>query len=416
MQSFGLTSFRGADSFAGFSGFSSLRKNGGLTMRRQVVWLLFLLPSVCAQAAQLGNEEELLSLEAHGFVSQGFLYTTHQNNYLARTKIGSFEMTEVGLNFTKPITDKLRMGIQLFARDLGPLGNYDITADWFYLDYRWQDWLGLRVGRVKLPFGLYNEVNDVDSARVPILLPQSMYPIRSRDYLLAQNGGEIYGRYSLGKGGTLDYRGYAGAIFLEASPGATQPAEFNTTYVLGSRVMWETPLDGLRVGGSVQALELYARYAPSAAVPAPITLRIPALLWVGSLEYAAHDWLIAAEYGRWYVRYLSSNQAIFADVTDPVTSERAHLMVSYRVTAWFQPGVYYSMMFPNIATRFGRHNQQHDVAATARFDINNHWLVKLEAHYMNGTADLQTSLNDNRPLSTLANDWVLLMVKTTAHF
>ena len=29
---------------------------------------------------------------------------------------------------------------------------------------------------------------------------------------------------------------------------------------------------------------------------------------------------------------------------------------------------------------------QHDVAATLRFDINSHWLVKLEGHYMTGTA------------------------------
>ena len=57
-------------------------------------------------------------------------------------------------------------------------------------DYRFKDWLGIRAGRVKIPFGLYNDSSDVDSARVPILLPQSLYPTLNRDFLLAQTGGQ----------------------------------------------------------------------------------------------------------------------------------------------------------------------------------------------------------------------------------
>lgn len=388
----------------------------GLRRHGIAVFAFFTLIST-AQAAQLGNEEDLLSLQVHAFASQGFIYSSHQNNYLARSRTGSFEFSEIGLNFTKPLTDKLRLGLQLFARDLGPLGDYKITADWFYIDYRWQDWLGFRAGRVKLPFGLYNDINDVDSARVPILLPQSVYPTRNRDYLLAQTGGELYGRFRLGDAGALDYRVYGGTIFLDLTPqpGSTATIlEFTTPFIVGARLLWETPIEGLRLGGSVQALELYlkASFAPPTGV---ITASIPVFLFVGSIEYAAHDLLVAAEYSRWYAG-LRTDSAVVPSQTEPTISERAHVMLSYRLNDWFQPGVYYSMLFPNIARRFGRQNQQHDVAATARFDINNNWLVKLEAHYMNGTADLQTALNDNRPLSTLANDWLLVMVKTTAHF
>ena len=47
-------------------------------------------------------------------------------------------------------------------------GDYVLNswADWFDLDYRWKDWLGLRAGRVKLPYGLYNDTSDIDAARV----------------------------------------------------------------------------------------------------------------------------------------------------------------------------------------------------------------------------------------------------------
>jgi hypothetical protein len=59
---------------------------------------------------------------------------------------------------------------------------------------------------------------------------------------------------------------------------------------------------------------------------------------------------------------------------------------------------------------------QHDVALTVRFDLSRFWLIKLETHYMHGTAGLSSSLNDNRPLSALTADWALFAVKTTAFF
>ena len=63
------------------------------------------------------------------------------------------------------MTSALRAGMQLFSRALGPRGNYAATFDWYYLDWHRWDAFGVRAGRVKLPFGLYNEQNDFDPAR-----------------------------------------------------------------------------------------------------------------------------------------------------------------------------------------------------------------------------------------------------------
>ncbi|HEY0707179.1 MAG TPA: hypothetical protein VGG33_10290, partial [Polyangia bacterium] len=198
------------------------------------------------------EQTDSLPLEFHGFVSQGFLKSTG-NHYLARSKRGSFEFNEVGLNFTKVINDRLRTGLQLFARDVGEIGNYTARIDWFYLDYRIADWLGFRAGRTKLPFGLYNELSDIDSARVPALLPQSVYSIRNRDYLLAQTGAELYGWTPLGSFGALEYRLYFGTVFVDpdtSSSAAIRIDRLDIPYLGGVRVMWETPLPGLRVGAS----------------------------------------------------------------------------------------------------------------------------------------------------------------------
>ncbi len=391
---------------------------------RRSSWVVFLvlvlalvLGSGRAHAIELGRPGEPLTVHAHGFVSQGFILTT-KNQYLAKSRKGSFEFTEVGLNFTVPLTDKLRTGVQLFSRDLGPIGNYNLKADWFYLDYRFEDWLGFRAGRVKIPFGLYNEVNDIDAARVPILLPQSIYSLASRDFLFAQTGAELYGRIDLKKAGALEYRHYAGTIFLsldEQSSISVRVAGIEVPFVAGQRLLWETPIEGLRVAGSMQALKIDGHFV---YLNQPVSLTIPAFLWAASAEYAIRDALLSAEYSRQHagISISDTNVIPLPQEAQEVVSERAYVMGSYRFGKVFQPGAYYSIAYPDMRRRNGPSASQHDVALTLRFDLNEWWLLKLEGHFMSGTAGLSSALNDNTPLDSLQRRWGIFLAKTTVHF
>jgi hypothetical protein len=367
-----------------------------------------------AGAAELELPGLLAPLQIHGFVSQGFLLTS-DNNYLADSSRGSFEFSEVGVNITLPATDRLTLGVQVFTRKLGPIGDYRGSLDWYYLDYHWRDWLGFRAGRVKLPFGLYNDSSDIDSARTAVLLPQSIYPAQNRDFLLAQTGAEIYGYRTVGAAGALDYRFYAGTIFLDVTNQPTSPitvVDLDVPYVAGGRVLW-LPFDGLRLGGSLQFLRLDTHLLTSATT-SPVLVRIPAALWVASAEYTVRDFLFAAEYSRWLVTTQSSNTSVFPESSS--TSERAYALASYRVNSWLQVGSYYSRLVPNVDRRVYPAGIQHDFALTLRFDVNRYWLIKAEGHYMRGTAGLSASLNGSLPLSALEPDWALLAIKTTAYF
>ncbi len=345
-------------------------------------------------------------IQTHGFVSQGALLSS-DNNYLAKTERGSLQFTEAGINFTKQLDDSVSAGIQLFARDLGPQGSYAANFDWLYLDYHWKDWLGLRAGRVKLPFGLYNDTSDIDAVQPVVLLPQSIYPATNREFLLAQTGLELYGYAPMGDAGALDYHAYLGTLYLSLDDTTATIDAIDVPYIAGGRVLWETPLDGLRVAASVLAAELDGTYTMTGMTS---SFSLKAQEWLGSLEYVNDKFLFAAEYGR------TRSTTDLAGFAYRSTAEHMYGMASYHAKPWLQTTLYYSLLYPDIDERSGPANHQHDAALCLRFDITSHWLFKLEGHFMRGTAALSSELNGNQPLADLVNQWWLLAAKTTVYF
>jgi hypothetical protein len=383
--------------------------------------LLFAAPTA-ARAENASDADEIApNFVAHGFVSQGAILSTG-NNYLAKSKRGSLEFSDLGVNFTSQPTDRLRIGLQLFSRDLGPTGNYSTKADWYYLDYRLRDWFGIRAGRVKVPLGFFNDNSDVDAAHVPILLPQSIYPIADRDFLLAQTGVEVYGYVDLRRGGALEYRAYAGTIYLPLAslPGAS---EIDVPYLVGGRVIWETPAPGLRIAASGQALRLNVKLplpgTGTMPMATPAALGFDVQIGVASIEYVHRDLTLVGELSEWRVDLDAATVALSPTSKKVTVSERAYLLGHYHVNRWFWPGAYYSVLFPDEAKATftgASQDMQHDVAGTLRFDINARWLVKLEGHWMHGTADVDRALNGNAMLGTLTRDWAVFLAKTTAYF
>src|SRR5262245_3610331 len=261
-------------------------------------WGAALIAAMAGPALADDAASDETPLQVHGFASQGALLTS-DNNYLAHTERGSLEFTEVGINFTKTLDDRLSAGLQLFARDLGPDGTYSAKFDWLYLDYRWKDWLGVRAGRVKLPYGLYNDTSDIDAAQPVILLPQGVYPAINRDFLLAQTGIELNGYYSIGSAGPLDYYAYLGSLYPSIpETSALRINELDVPYIVGGRVLWETPIEGLRAGASVLNGQIQGSFTASVeSMSSTVSFESRATNWLSSVEYVNGDILLAAEYG-----------------------------------------------------------------------------------------------------------------------
>jgi hypothetical protein len=205
-------------------------------------------------------------VEIHGFASQGFVYTNDNNWLTMNTSEGSAAFTDFGLNVSTNVTGKLRVGAQLYDRNLGQLGQYHPSLDWAVADYRFKNWFGIRGGKVKTTLGLYTDTQDLDFLRVFALLPQSMYPTDIRDATIAHTGGDVYGTLTLHhRLGDLSYTAYAGHRSDSLHSGiaylATQYKFYYSSYgglQYGGDLRWKTPLKGLLMGASRMGEDLGA--------------------------------------------------------------------------------------------------------------------------------------------------------------
>ncbi len=353
--------------------------------------------------------------EFHGFISPAALKSS-ANDYLAKSHRGSFELTEAALNATEVFSPSLRMGAQIFSSQIGSQGGFETEFDWYYLDWHRYSWLGLRAGRVKVPFGLFNELSDYDPGRLTVLLPQSVYPLISRNFLLSATGLDLYGRREIGPAGALAYSLVGGTIYVPLPEGAPPGWTVDVPWMADGRLLWETPLDGLTFGASVLGAQAIA---DTVAQGKMTHVDLHALLWLASVEYLRGRLRLDAEYGRWNVRtFVTPPQKLSNVPTGMLISERYYVQGAWRFTDDLEAGLYYAGLFSDIFHRTTPGSFQHDVALSFRYDLTMHWLVKLELHYLHGTAGLQAALNGvgNGDLGKLTQDWGLVLVRTTAYF
>lgn len=391
-------------------------------------------------------------VQIHGFLSQGFLQTD-ENNYLAETKDGTFQFNEFGINFSTELTDNLRVGVQFFGRDLGPEGNDEVKLDWAFMDYRWKDWMGLRIGKMKLDYALYNETREMDMLRTTVMLPQSIYAELWRDSFATIKGVGIYGTVPAALAGSFAYSAQIGVLPLSDEGGFAAAMEdslsaykldvtkMDSDYMYTLNLTWNTPLKGLRakyswyelqgfsVSGKVSGLIPYdlnrdGVISPGEGLPiSQMSYDTPVFrgYFVG-LEYTIGDFILAGEFtdGDFNSRI---NLGYGNMARPPLPSRGWYVSGSYRFNELFSAAVTYSDYIPNMYDEDG--NQQvragnNDFEAwlktwtlSTRFDFNDNWLLKLEASWNDGFGAYDSMAN--KP-GDLEQYWWLFAAKATVSF
>lgn len=374
------------------------------------------------------------NIEMHGFVSQGFLKSS-DNDYLGRSKEGSLEFNEIGVNFAVFVMSDLRFGVQFFSSDLGDSGNNEFKIDWALMDYSYKNWLGLRAGKIKLPFGLYNRKRDADMLRTSVVLNQSVYSEKLRDLIVGFYGISLYGSCQLGKYGYIDYEFYVGTLEASGdSPFITSATE-RSSYLIpelrallpqgfdyssldiymrhleGGMLVWNTFVDGLRVSYT--------------DVMSQLDIDMGGIITDTKLKkYSGFSF----EYDTGNLTFVFERLVVNADmeaivVNIPVDFEGWYGEISWDLRHWFSLNLAYGEYYPASNDKSGSKIEksdledyyawQKDITVGVRFNMNEYWCIKFETHFIDGLGLVKISENISGDEEQY---WRLFAVKTSLSF
>lgn len=398
------------------------------------ILILLIAVSAIALYATKSIASENMGVDIHGFISQGYFMST-DDAPIAEDADNDFLFNEVGINFSKELTDSLRFGIQLFSRDFADDDNNDINIDWAYADYAFSDAIGFRFGQIKIPRGLYNETRDVNMLGNSIFLPESVYGdltqdlyvndfflslqgISSRDLFMSLQGLGIYGYVELNALGEISYQAMFGTQKIDTNEnlgskvdyitslfGATFPensiegGQVDVDYKYAGNLIWDTPLTGLRFGVSMDNIKMTttSKVIQDIVIGWPVADAGDVIKvdykkrdnWVASVEYVGNNLILMAEYLKSHKKY----DIAFGNLPDESKEENPwgyYAGGALRFTDWAELGGYYShsqnddMDMNQMMTPIGYFYELDDICGTIRFDINEYWTFKLEAHHFKG--------------------------------
>ena len=343
--------------------------------------------SLLAQSVKIGSKE----VQVHGSFQQGFIFTDKNNFLTMDTTSGSGAMTDGAVNLSSSLTPKLRVGAQLYARNIGQLGNGSPQIDWAFADYKFNSRFGVRGGKIKTVLGLFTDTQDTEFLYTWALLPQGMYPLDLRSVTIAHIGADVYGTVKMGKAGSVAYTGYAGKIQDDTKGGYRYGVEdsgmaFKTGISSkggGFDTRWSTPVPGLMTGysfsqSSAKLVLFHSLYQLDLTVNAD-----PGRRHALYADYQLSKLRLSGEVRRELSIAKLTPVGLFPDAE--THSEMWFAAASYRVTEKLEVGSYHSRFLydANLNASLAD-NHIYDTAITGRVDLNQYWHVKVEGHFMDG--------------------------------
>jgi hypothetical protein len=441
-------------------------------MKCKMMFIIIIPLTMITSSWAQDGASTLNGITTHGFISQGYMKSS-VNNYQGNTEDGTFEFNELGINFSTEMTDELRVGMQLFARDLGNLDNDKIVIDWAYGDYHLFDWLGVRAGKMKMPLGQYNEIRDIDMLRTNILMPQGVYNESWRSTFNAIKGIGIYGFVTAGPLGTFNYQAQSGVLNITDDSGLNKyiedqlNANFDSYSLSSTNILnlnWDTPLPNLKLGASMfnmSGLSIYGNtlnnsswrnntvaaagdLAAGIGMPDPTSYDEAMALFamtgidlnmvdrpiVQSIDNVNAYWLsgefswsaltLAGEYFNMKTD-LSTVSPGFGAALDPNLENLPgpsdnelggfYGMVGYNITDNLAGSVYYTEYDNDFNDDA---DATKDIAFSVKYDVSTYWTIKAETHLMDGQYFLYKA--DQKDPSNMENKWNLFAAKLTYNF
>ena len=186
-------------------------------------------------------------LSVNGFLSQAYARSSgHQ--VLGIPLEGTSDYREAALQFWYRWTDRDNFVMQIAHERVGdgPIGRTkaDMRVDWVFYQRYFGKSTSLRIGKVKAPIGIFNEVRSVGTVLPLYQVPQTFYGDRSYT-TQALDGVVVERRQALGRGWSFDASAFYGSWDFLQFDLVTKAQARNA---VGGQLWINAPINGLRVG------------------------------------------------------------------------------------------------------------------------------------------------------------------------
>ena len=239
-------------------------------------------------------------LQVHGYLTQAY-GAAHGGTFLGIPEGGTADYRTAALQLRYTMTPNDQFVWQFSHRRLGTspitVGEPELKVDWLFYSRQMGN-LDLRVGRLPIPAGIYNEVRDVG-----VLLP--LYRAPYDFYLEGAFTSETVDGLSAGYhlfadapwnvevslfGGRYDMTNSNTSYDSVGTPIAHTPEVVNVDNALGTQLWLNTPVDGVRAGFGASRLDVQSGDFEGKWTE-----------WHGSLDARTHWATLQAEYRRFAI-------------------------------------------------------------------------------------------------------------------
>lgn len=367
------------------------------------------------------------SIQIHGFASQGYIKTSDNDFFGHSQGSGSFDFRELGINSSWRATPDLLFSAQVVSRSAGQTDNGDIRLDYGLIDYSLlsdpDTLIGIRLGRVVNPYGLYNDTRDVAFTRPGILLPQSIYFDANRQFALSGDGIHLYAEQRNDWGDLLFQAGLfeprvSDPDLKQAITRGFFDGELEGQSSWISRLIYE--YDGGTLRLALTAVDLETDYEPATG---PINLDNGSFNFsplVFSAQYNTENWSLTGEYARRPVK-LEKFGPLLPDTK--FTGESYYLQSTYRFTPSIEGVLRYDVLIWDRQDRDGEafaaltgipahRRYAKDWTVGLRWDVTPSFMLRAEYHNVYGTGWLSELEN----LDGFDKQWQLFSILASYRF
>lgn len=227
--------------------------------------------------------------------------------------------------------------LQLSARELGdsPVGDLEdeVELDWLFYQYQPRESWRIRLGRVPVAVGIFNEIRDV-GVLLPFYRPSFVFYREGSIFSETVDGISISHSFARDRTWSFDLDAYYGKFeVIEQGVGLTERVTtVDAKDAIGVQLWANTPVDGLRLGVGAQRWKVGAE---SRFNFRETTWKS----WYLSFDWMRENFVVRAEYRRLESPSQSSPQSSLTEAELDIAYLQLGWQVTERLGFWIQPEI-----------------------------------------------------------------------------